>query len=185
MMRKNACVMIEEISFFYLFKQSQKLNSLFYSYIKNTTFLAQSLHMSSTVDTLNNISLKIPIYIGFTELVVASVGNGLTIIIFRKKPLRSTRTAPYIMILAITNIIYLTHALLTRGIAALHNQFDATFGNDILCRFRSFMPYTFVTIIMSLLSWIAFDRQDFRMYAFVKFISEDTFSTFEVSMFVS
>jgi multisubunit Na+/H+ antiporter MnhB subunit len=114
--------------------------------------------MSSSIDTFNNISLKIPIYVGFTELVVALVGNGLTIMIFREKPLRSTRTAPCMMILAIMNTIYLTHALLTRGIAALHNQFDATFGNDILCRFRSFMPYTFVTIIMSILSWIAFDR---------------------------
>jgi hypothetical protein len=121
-------------------------------------FRAQSRHMSSLIDTLNNISLKIPIYVGFTELVVALVGNGLTIMIFRKNPLRSTRTAPCIMILAIMNIIYLTHGLLTRGIAALHNQFDATFGNDILCRFRSFMPYTCVTIIMSLLSLIACDR---------------------------
>jgi hypothetical protein len=62
------------------------------------------------------------------------------------------------MILALMNIIYLTHGLLTRGIAALRNLFDATFGNDILCRFRSFMPYTCLTIIMSILSWIAFDR---------------------------
>jgi multisubunit Na+/H+ antiporter MnhB subunit len=121
-------------------------------------FREQSRHMSSSIDTLNSISLKIPIYVGFTELVVALVGNGLTIIIFRKNPLRSTRTAPCIMILAIMNIIYLTLGLLTRGIASLRNQFDTTFGNDILCRFRSFIAYTCITIIMSLLSWIAFDR---------------------------
>jgi len=114
--------------------------------------------MSSTIDTFNNITLKIIIYVGFTELVAAIVSNGLTIMIFRQDPLRSTRTAPCLMILAIMNMIYLSHSLLTRGIAALHNQFDATFGNDIACRFRSFMPYSCITIILSIFSWIAFDR---------------------------
>jgi hypothetical protein len=114
--------------------------------------------MSSATDTVNNIFFNICIYVGSIEWVMGTVGNGLTIMVLRQAPLWSTRTATCLMVLAVMNIIYLNHALLTRAMAALYHQFDTTFGNDILCRFRYFVPYVSKTIILSLLSWIAFDR---------------------------
>lgn len=114
--------------------------------------------MSSLIDTLNNISLNICIYVGLIEWVAGNVGNGITLILFSQRPLRLTRTAPYLMTLAILNVIYLNHILLTKGIAAANHSFDGTFGSEIVCYFRYFTPYTFITLIFSLLCWLAFDR---------------------------
>ena len=114
--------------------------------------------MSSLIDTLNNVSLNMSIYAGFIEWVAGNAGNGITMILFCDGPLRATRTAPFIMVLATLNIIYLNHSLLPKGISAVNRSFDGTFGNEILCIFRYFVPYSFITLIFSLLCWLAFDR---------------------------
>jgi len=114
--------------------------------------------MSSLINTLNSISLNIYIYVGFFELVIGTVGNALTIIVFSQAPLRSTRTAPCIIAVAVVNMIFLNYALISRAIAATHGQFDYTFGSDILCAVRYFLPYTTMCIAFFLLSWIAIDR---------------------------
>ena len=62
------------------------------------------------------------------------------------------------MLLVVLNIIYLNHTILTRRIAAKNRTFDATFGSDVMCRFHSFVPYTCITLLFALLSWLAFDR---------------------------
>jgi hypothetical protein len=113
--------------------------------------------MATLIDSLNDITLDIFMYAGLIEWVACIIGNGLTLLVFSRAPLYSTRTAPYLMALAAMNLVYLTHGLLTRGIAAANGLFDATFGNDIACRFRYFVPYISITMIFSLLSWMAFD----------------------------
>jgi hypothetical protein len=114
--------------------------------------------MSSLINTLNNISLNIYIYVGLVELVVGTVGNGLTIIVFSQAPLRSTRAVPCIITLAVVNIIFLNYILISRAIAATNGRFDYTFGSNILCVARYFIPYTSVYIVFLLLSWMAIDR---------------------------
>jgi multisubunit Na+/H+ antiporter MnhB subunit len=114
--------------------------------------------MSSLINTLNNISLNIYIYVGLVELVVGTVGNVLTIIVFSQAPLRSTRTMPCIIALAVVNIIFLNYALISRAIVAIYGRFDYTFGSNILCAVRYFIPYTSMCIAFLLLSWMAIDR---------------------------
>jgi hypothetical protein len=114
--------------------------------------------MSSLSDVLNSISLNIFIYVGLVELVVGTVGNGLTIMVFSRAPLRSTRTVPCIITLAVMNIIFLNYILISRLIAALSGRFDYSFGNNIVCHVRYFIPYTTMSIVFFLLSWIAIDR---------------------------
>jgi hypothetical protein len=114
--------------------------------------------MSSLINTLNSISLNIYIYVGLVELVVGTVGNGLTIIVFSQAPLRSTRTVPCIITLAVVNIIFLNYALISRTIAATRGRLDYMFGSNILCVARNFGSYTLLSIAFLLLSWIAIDR---------------------------
>ena len=134
-------------------------SSFFHSNSSNVSYFRKKFAMmSSLIDTLNNVSLNMSIYAGFIEWVAGNVGNGITIILFCGGPLRATRTAPFIMVLATLNIIYLNHSLLPKGISAVNRSFDGTFGNEILCIFRYFVPYSFITLIFSLLCWLAVDR---------------------------
>jgi hypothetical protein len=114
--------------------------------------------MTSLIDTLNNITLRICIYVGFVEWVPGNVGNGITLILFSQDPLRANRTAPYLITLSILNIIYLNYILLTKGIAAVNHSFDGTFGNEIVCYCHYPIPFGFITLIFCLLCWLAFDR---------------------------
>jgi hypothetical protein len=114
--------------------------------------------MSSLINTLNSISLNIYIYVGLVELVVGTVGNALTILVFSQAPLRSTRTVPCIIVLAIVNMIFLNYALISRAIAATHGRFDYMFGSNVLCVARYFGAYTLMSIAFLILSWIAIDR---------------------------
>ena len=95
---------------------------------------------------------------GCVELVVGKIGNGLTIMVFSQAPLRSTRTVPCIIALAVVNIIFLNYTLVSRVIAGSHGVFDITFGRNILCATRYFIPYTSMTIVFLILSWISIDR---------------------------
>jgi multisubunit Na+/H+ antiporter MnhB subunit len=97
-------------------------------------------------------------YVGLVELVVGTVGNGLTIIVFSQAPLRSTRTVPCIIVLAVVNIIFLNYILISRAIAATNGRFDYTFGSNILCAVRYFLPCTTMCMAFLLLSWMAIDR---------------------------
>jgi multisubunit Na+/H+ antiporter MnhB subunit len=97
-------------------------------------------------------------YVGFVELVVGTVGNVLTIIVFSQAPLRSTRTVPCIIAVAVVNMIFTNYVLISRGTAATYGRFDYTFGSNILCAVRYFLPYTTMCIAFFLLSWIAIDR---------------------------
>jgi hypothetical protein len=114
--------------------------------------------MSSLINTLNSISLNIYIYVGLVEVVVGTVGNGLTIIVFSQAPLRSTRTVPCIIAVAVVNIIFSNYVLISRAIVATYGGFDYTFGSNMLCAVRYFLPYTTMCIAFFLLSWIAIDR---------------------------
>ena len=114
--------------------------------------------MSSLIDTLNNISFIIYLYVGVVEEVASTVSNGLTIMVFSRAPLRATRTSLSVITLAVMNMLFLSYALISRAIAAAYRQFDFTFGNSILCAARYFIPNTTMSIIFFLLSWIAFDR---------------------------
>ncbi len=114
--------------------------------------------MSSLINTLNSISFNIYIYVGLVELVVGTVGSGLTIIVFSQAPLRSTRAAPCIITVAVVNVVFLNYVLISRGTAGIYGRFDYTFGSNILCPVRYFLPYTSVCTAFLLLSWIAIDR---------------------------
>jgi hypothetical protein len=114
--------------------------------------------MSSLINTLNSISLNICIYVGLAEVVIGTVGSGLTIIVFSQAPLRSASTVPCIIALAVVNIIFLNYVLISKRIAATYGRSDYTFGSNILCSARYFIPYTSMSTAFLLLSWIAIDR---------------------------
>jgi hypothetical protein len=115
--------------------------------------------MSTTLTaTITEITLNIYIYAGITVLVIGSIGNMLTVLIYSQNPLRSTRTAPYIILLAILNTIFLNGNIIPRSIVSIWRQSDTAFGQDIVCRLRSLILWSSVSISMLLSSWLAIDR---------------------------
>ena len=114
--------------------------------------------MSSIISTLDDINFYVYVYVGLTELVIGTIGNALTVILFGQAPLRATRTALTIIVLAILNTIYLDFAITLRVMAGIRRQNDTTFGSDVLCRFFLFILYGCATAIVGLLVCIAVDR---------------------------
>ena len=114
--------------------------------------------MSSVTDILDSLNFYIYVYAGLIELVVGTLGNALTIIVFSQAPLRSTRTAPTLIVLAIMNIIYLDFAVTLRVIAGTRRQSDATLGIELLCRIYYFVLNSSTSTVLGLLSWIAIDK---------------------------
>ena len=114
--------------------------------------------MSSVADTLDNMNFYIYVYAGLVELVVGTLGNALTILVFCQAPLRSTRTAPTLIVLAILNTIYLDLAVTLRVIAGIRRQTDTTLGIEFICRIFYFALNGSINAALALLSWIAVDR---------------------------
>ena len=111
--------------------------------------------MSSIISTLDDINFYVYVYVGLTELVIGTIGNALTVILFGQAPLRATRSALTIIVLAILNTIYLDFAITLRVMAGIRRQNDTTFGSDVLCRFFLFVLYGCATTIVGLLVCIA------------------------------
>jgi hypothetical protein len=116
--------------------------------------------MSSIISTLDDINFYIYVYVGLTELVIGTIGNVLTVIVFGQAPLRTARTASTLIVLAILNTIYLDFAVILRVMAGIRRQNDTTFGSDVLCRFFYFLLNGSASAIVALLAWIAFDRYE-------------------------
>ena len=114
--------------------------------------------MSTPTSTITEITRNIYIYAGITVLIVGSIGNILTVLIYSQNPFRSTRTAPYIIVLAIINTIFLNGNIIPRSIVSIWRQSDTAFGQDILCRLRSLILWSSVSSSMLLSSWLAIDR---------------------------
>ena len=49
--------------------------------------------MPSIIIPLEDITFYMYVYAGLTELVIGTIGNALTVIVFGQAPLRTTRTA--------------------------------------------------------------------------------------------
>ena len=116
--------------------------------------------MSSIISTLDDINFYIYVCVGLTELVVGTIGNALTVIVFGQAPLRTARTASTLIVLAILNTIYLDLAVILRVMAGLRRQTDTTLGSDVLCHFFYFLLNGSASGIVALLAWIAFDRYE-------------------------
>ena len=114
--------------------------------------------MSTLAATIAELTLNIYIYAGITVVSVGTIGNLMTILIYSRSPLRSTRTAPYIILLAILGTLFLNGNIIPRTIISLWRQSDTAFGQDIVCRVRSLILWSSVTIFMLLSSWLAIDR---------------------------
>ena len=121
--------------------------------------------MSSAIPTLQEINRNVYIYGGPTVVILGTVGNILTLLVFSQNPLRSTRTAPYIMLLAVLSTIYLDCNVIPRFLVTLWRQTDTAFGYDIVCRLRSLILWSCVTVVMLLLPYLAFDRYSYFMVA--------------------
>ena len=116
--------------------------------------------MSSIISTLDDINFYMYVYIGLTELVIGTIGNALTVIVFSQAPLRTARTASTLIVLAILNTIYLNFAVILRVMAGIRRQNDTTFGSDVLCHFFYCVLNGSASAIVALLAWIAFDRYE-------------------------
>ena len=114
--------------------------------------------MLSVTFTMKEIILNIYTYVGTIEIVLGTIGNILTLLIYRQDPLRSTRTAPYIMILAVLNTIFLNGNAIPRLIVSVWREYDTTFGSEFVCPLRTTILWTCLTVIMLTLPWLAFDR---------------------------
>ena len=114
--------------------------------------------MSTVSATLDNINFYIYVYVGLIELAVGTIGNALTIIAFSQAPLRSTRTAPVLILIAILNTIYLDFAVTLRSIAGTRHQTDSTLGSEFLCRIFYFVLNSSMDAALGLLSLVAVDR---------------------------
>ena len=114
--------------------------------------------MSSVIPTLLEINRNAYVYLGTTVVTLGTVGNVLTLLVYSQNPLRATRTAPYIMLLAVMNTIYLDCNVIPRVYVSIWRQSDTAFGYDVLCRVRSVILWSCATVIMLLLPWLAFDR---------------------------
>jgi hypothetical protein len=117
--------------------------------------------MSSLIPTLMEITRNLHIFLGPTVVILGTVGNVLTLLVYSQNPLRSTRTAPYIMLLAVLSTIYLDSNVIPRFFVTIWRQTDTAFGYDIVCRVRSLVLWSCVTVIMLLLSCLAFDRYSY------------------------
>lgn len=114
--------------------------------------------MATLAATLNEITYHFYIYAGIFVVVIGTVGNTLTIVIYSQNPLRSTRTAPYTILLAILSTIFLDGNVVPRIIVNIWHQTDTAFGQDIVCRLRSVVLWSCVTIILLVSSALAIDR---------------------------
>ena len=121
--------------------------------------------MSSLIPTLQEAKRNAYIYLGSTVVILGTVGNLLTLLVYSQHPLRSTRTAPYIMLLAVLSTIFLDCNVVPRVYVTLWRQSDTAFGYDIVCRLRSLILWSCVTVIMLLLPYLAFDRYSYFMVA--------------------
>ena len=114
--------------------------------------------MSSTVTIVREVMLNMYIYVGMIEVTLGTIGNILTMIIFTQNPLRSTRSAPFLIFLSLLNLIYLDLNVFPNIIVNYWGQSDSSFGSDVICILRTWFLWTCITISTLLFSWLVFDR---------------------------
>lgn len=88
-------------------------------------------------------------YVAPVLLLLGTVGNACTIIVFFKRRNQNTSTYRYLCALAISDIVLLNTGLLRWWIKVL-SEFDIRTANDFVCKFLTFVVY----LSMQCSSWL-------------------------------
>jgi hypothetical protein len=113
--------------------------------------------LSSYIASLYSISRQLSLYVALVLMIVGTIGNGLNILIFTCKNLRSNPCSLYFLFSSIANLPVIYVDMMTQMLTEYFGIPTDT-SSDFVCKFKFYIVETFRALSASYIALASFDR---------------------------